>query len=253
MEDSSKYVGADDINRFSNTSKGEQSNPNQCLGSVLLNELNYLPWSRAVTIALGGRSKLGYVNGHIKAPDPFSQNYEAWQCKDQLVMSWLLNSMENNIAEIFSYSESSMDLWEAVKEMYGNQNKAARVFQIKRDLANLQQDGKTYVQLLGILKGMWSELALYRPHIVDVTVLKKRDEEDKIFQLLSSLGPDYEDFRSRILMNSDLPSLANVYAIIQREEARRKIMNPEPRITLPETRVYAVTRQMKSNKSYKGK
>jgi len=30
-------------------------------------------------------------------------------------------------------------------------------------------------------------------------------------------------------------------------------MNPEPRITLPETRVYAVTRQMKSNKSYKGK
>jgi hypothetical protein len=23
--------------------------------------------------------------------------------------------------------------------------------------------------------------------------LKKRDEEDKIFQLLSSLGPDYED------------------------------------------------------------
>jgi hypothetical protein len=72
MEDSSKYVGADDINRFSNTSEGEQSNPNQRLGSVLLNELNYLPWSRAVTIALGGRSKLGYVNGHIKAPDPFS-------------------------------------------------------------------------------------------------------------------------------------------------------------------------------------
>jgi hypothetical protein len=29
--------------------------------------------------------------------------------------------------------------------MYGNQNNAARVFQIKRDLANLQQDGKTYV------------------------------------------------------------------------------------------------------------
>nr|TKR85703.1 hypothetical protein D5086_0000243240 [Populus alba] len=192
--------------------------------------------SRAVTIALGGRSKLGYVNGHIKAPDPLSHNYESWQCKDQLVMSWLLNSMENNIAEIFSYSECSMDLWEAVKEMYGNQNNAARVFQIKRDLANLQQDGKTYVQLLDILKGMWSELALNRPHTIDVAVLKKQDEEDKILQLLSSLGPDYEDLRSRILMNPDLPSLANVCATIQREEARRKIMNPEPRITLPETR-----------------
>jgi hypothetical protein len=54
-------------------------------------------------------------------------------------------------------------------------------------------------------------------------------------------------------MNSNLPSLANVCATIQREEVRRKIMNLEPRITLPETRVYAVTRHMKSNKSYKGK
>jgi hypothetical protein len=45
-------------------------------------------------------------------------------------------------------------------------------------------------------KGIRSELALYCPHIVDVAVLKKRDEEDKIFQLLSSLGPDYEDLRN---------------------------------------------------------
>jgi len=48
-------------------------------------------------IALGGRSKLGYVNGHIRPLDSPSQAYKAWQCKDQLVMSWLLNSMENHI------------------------------------------------------------------------------------------------------------------------------------------------------------
>jgi hypothetical protein len=103
------------------------------------------------------------------------------------------------------------------------------------------------------MKGMWSELALYHPHTVDVAVLKKQDEKDKIFQLLSSLGPDYEDLRSRVLMNFDLSSLANVCATIQREEACKKIMNPKPRITLPETRVYVVIRQIKSNKSYKGK
>jgi hypothetical protein len=103
------------------------------------------------------------------------------------------------------------------------------------------------------MKGMWSELALYHPHTVDVAVLKKQDEKDKIFQLLSSLGPDYEDLRSRVLMNFDLSSLANVCATIQREEACKKIMNPKPRITLPETRVYVVIKQMKSNKSYKEK
>jgi len=61
---------------------------------------------------------------------------------------------------------------------------------------------------------MWSELALYRPHIIDDVVLKKQDEKDKIFQLLSSLGPDYEDLRSRALMNSDLPSLTSVCVTI---------------------------------------
>ena len=29
--------------------------------------------------------------------------------------------------------------------MYENKKNTARIFQIKRDLANLQQDGKTYV------------------------------------------------------------------------------------------------------------
>ncbi|XP_068344003.1 uncharacterized protein [Pyrus communis] len=79
-------------------------NPNQRLCSVLLNEFNYLPWSRSISLALGGRSKLGFVNGSIEAPDVASPEYEAWLCKDQLVMSWLLNSMDPKLSEIFSFS-----------------------------------------------------------------------------------------------------------------------------------------------------
>jgi hypothetical protein len=112
-----------------------------------------------------------------------------------------------------------------VKEIYGNQNNATRIFQINKNLANLQQDGKTYVQLLGTLKSMWSELALYHPHTVDATELRKHGEEDKIFQLLASLSSNYEDLRSKILMNPDLPSLTSVCATIQREEAHKKAMN----------------------------
>jgi len=124
-------------------------------------------------------------------------------------------SIENYIAEIFSYSESFFELWKVVKEMYDNQNNAAHIFQINRNLANLQQDGKTYVQLLGTLKGMWSELALYFLHTIDATELRKHEKEDKIFQLLASLSSDYEDLCSRILMNPDLPSLTSVCPTIQ--------------------------------------
>jgi hypothetical protein len=92
---------------------------------MLLNEFNYLSWSRAITIALGGRSKLGFINGTIKSPEVGSLEHEAWLSKDQLVISWILNSMKRNLGEIFSYSESSLDLWNAIRDMYGNQNNAA--------------------------------------------------------------------------------------------------------------------------------
>jgi threonine/homoserine efflux transporter RhtA len=57
---------------------------------------------------------------------------------------------------------------------------------------------------------MWSELVLYHPYTIDATVLKKQEKEDKIFQLLASLDPNYEDLCSLILMNHDLPSLTSV-------------------------------------------
>jgi len=52
--------------------------------------------------------------------------------------------MERNLAEIFSYSESSLDLWNAIHDMYGNQNNSARIFQINRDIAKMENRLSTY-------------------------------------------------------------------------------------------------------------
>ena len=155
------------------------------------------------------------MNGNVPAPEASSSDYEAWLCKDQLVMSWLLNSMERKIAEIFSYSEYSFLLCATVKEMYGNPNNSARVFQLKRDISCIQQEGKSFTQHLGSLKGMWNELDVYMPHTTDFTVLLKRADEDKIFQLLSRLSSKYEDLRSQILMNPEFPTFTRICATIQ--------------------------------------
>ena len=229
-----------------------ESNTSQRLCSVLLNEFNYLPWSRAVTIALGGRSKLGFINGKEKAPVFDSPEYEIWLSKDQLVMSWILNSMERNIAGIFSYSESSLDLWEALRDMYGNQNNSARIFQIQQEVNALRQDGRPFVSLLGNFKSLWSELEVYRPHTVDPVVLKKRTEEDRVFQVLASLGSEFEDLRCHILMSPELPSLKSVCSTIQREEVRRKVIIRETVTNSSDTRAY-IAHKNYEGKSIKGK
>ncbi|CAN6680462.1 unnamed protein product [Malus baccata var. baccata] len=137
--------------------------------------------------------------------------------------------------------------------MYGNQNNYARVFQLKNDIASAQQEGKTFVQHLGSLKAMWNELDVYIPHTTYPTILLKQAKEDKIYQLLGTLSSEYEDLRSHILMSQDLPTFNNVCATIQREEARKKVMNADHSPRLTETRVYALNYKNLEAKVYKGR
>jgi hypothetical protein len=87
---------------------------------------------------------LGFINGSTFSPEVNDPKYEAWLSKDQLIMSWILNSIERNLAKIFSLSESSLDLWDAIHDIYGNQNNSVRIFQIHREVANLHQEGKPF-------------------------------------------------------------------------------------------------------------
>ena len=67
-----------------NLTKGVKNNPNQRLCSVLLNEFNYLPWSRAVSLALGGRSKLGLSMETLSPQNPLHQ----LTMHGKLLISW---------------------------------------------------------------------------------------------------------------------------------------------------------------------
>ncbi|KAM0955918.1 hypothetical protein ACFX2A_024753 [Malus domestica] len=228
------------------------TNPIQHLSSVLLNEFNYLPWSRAISLALGGRGNLSFIQKDDIMPETTSPDYAAWVSQDQLIMSWLLNSMEPKMAEIFSYSVSSHHFWNSVRDMYGDLNNAARIFPLKKDLTELQQGNLSFVQHLGNLKARWNELDLYRPYTTDTTILLKRTEEDKVFQLLASIGPEYEDLKSHLLMTSELPTFQMVCNVIQREEVRKNVMNADVVVGESDLRP-SEARAFTFSRPYKGK
>ncbi|KAM1954396.1 hypothetical protein ACFX1T_023743 [Malus domestica] len=136
--------------------------------------------------------------------------------------------------------------------MYGSQNNDARVFELKKSLAGLKQGDQSFVQHLGSLKSMWNELDLYRPHTTESAVLLKRVDEDKVFQLLASLGDEYEDLRSHLLMTPELPSFINVCHAVQREETRRKVMHIEPKFS-SEARVFTSNHKISGERVFNGK
>lgn len=63
---------------------------------------------------------------------------------------------------------------------------------------------------------------MYHPHTTNFVVLLKMVNEDKVFQLLVSLGAEYEDLCNHLLMTPELQSFISVFYTIQREKLKEK-------------------------------
>lgn len=69
-------------------------NPGAQITTIKLDGTNYLEWSQSAKMYIGGRSKLGYINGRVLEPADLNfQAYTKWESENLTMMSWLLNSM----------------------------------------------------------------------------------------------------------------------------------------------------------------
>ncbi|CAA0836578.1 Unknown protein [Striga hermonthica] len=94
-------------------------NPGIQLVSHQLSGSNFLAWKRSMMIALGEKTKLGFINGSAAMPERNDVNFDKWKKVDWTVMSWILNSMTKEIADSFVYSESAKELWDEICQRFG--------------------------------------------------------------------------------------------------------------------------------------
>lgn len=103
---------------------------------LLVGADNYISWSKAMMIALSGRNKLGFINGKIKKPES-GNLLTAWQCNNDVVTSWIINSISKRIAVSLVYTGYAKDLWEELKERY-RQTNGPRIFQLRKQFVKGQ-------------------------------------------------------------------------------------------------------------------
>lgn len=76
-------------------------------GSVLLltghklNGHNLLQWSQSVMMFICRKGKDDYLPGVATPPKKGDLRFRVWKSKKNIVMSWLINSMNNDIGENF--------------------------------------------------------------------------------------------------------------------------------------------------------
>ena len=118
--------------------------PGMILVSKPLDGENYSTWRRAMVISLNAKSKLGFVDGTLKAPSDTTkpEEYAAWKTCNDMVLSWLLNSLTSDIADSVIFCNTAHEVWEDLHNRFSQSN-APQIFQIERDIACLTQDQMT--------------------------------------------------------------------------------------------------------------
>ena len=82
--------------------------------SFKLSGRNFLAWSQSVQLVIRGKGKFGYLDGSISQSKPTDPSFPAWDINNSMVMSWILNSMDNFIAKIYLLYPIAKAIWDVV-------------------------------------------------------------------------------------------------------------------------------------------
>ncbi|RVW67457.1 Retrovirus-related Pol polyprotein from transposon TNT 1-94 [Vitis vinifera] len=119
-----------------------------------LNGQNFIQWAQSVRIFICGKGKEEYLTGAIVQPKEDDPGYRTWKLENSMVMSWLINSMTNDIGENFMYYGTAKEIWDAARETYFNIDNTSAIFEIKSILQDLRQGDSTVTEYLISLHGI---------------------------------------------------------------------------------------------------
>jgi hypothetical protein len=116
-DDSIKSTVVPPSSSTANPSKGNGTNSESHfvqITTIRLNVDNFLRWSQSVRMYIRGRGKMGYLTGDKIAPAEADLTYATWDAENSMVMTWLVNSMEEDISSNYMCYPTAQELWENV-------------------------------------------------------------------------------------------------------------------------------------------
>ena len=96
----------------------------------IFNGENFTEWKRSMALALSAKNKLGFITGKYKIPNESSPYFDHWQRCDDMVITWILNSVVPEIRSSLVYTPLVVDVWNDV-QMRFTQSNGPRIFELK--------------------------------------------------------------------------------------------------------------------------
>lgn len=201
-------------------------NPGTLMVTEILTGENYASWSRSMTIALSVKNKIEFVDGSITPPPTTDTNrFKSWSRNNNMVISWILNSVSKEISGSVIYLKTADAIWKELKERF-QQSNGPRIFQLKRDIMQLTQNQDTVSTYYTKLKVLWEELSNYNLHCkCGHCVCGGAKEIEQTMSFLMGLNESYSQIRGQILLMDPIPNVNRIFALVVQEERQRSISN----------------------------
>ncbi|XP_057976054.1 uncharacterized protein LOC131163475 [Malania oleifera] len=141
--------------------------PSDNLGALLVSEIltgaNYVAWSRSISIALTVKNKIAFIDGTLPQSNSGDSRIRiAWLRANNLVLSWLMNSITKEISGSLLYFTAACDVWEELKTRYLRSD-GPRVFTLEKSLSSISQGARSVTEYFNEFKTLWDDYISWRP------------------------------------------------------------------------------------------
>ncbi|KAK8951385.1 hypothetical protein KSP39_PZI003284 [Platanthera zijinensis] len=191
--------------------------------SIRLKSTNYLPWKTQVLPVLRSLGLVGFIDGSATRPDPddLSPNAVQWHRLDQMVLTWLTNSLSEAALTQIGTCATSAEVWHSLEVLYGTLARS-RILQLKSELQSMTKGALSMADYVQRVKSIAQNLA---------SAGKPIDEDDLVMWLLRGLGSEFDPIVAAINLSRDSPTVDEVTALLfdfelRLQTTRRDLVQP---------------------------
>ncbi|PNY12985.1 retrovirus-related Pol polyprotein from transposon TNT 1-94 [Trifolium pratense] len=178
--------------------------------------------------ALGTKMKFDFVTDALPMPDDdFDPAYCAWHRCNQLISSWILNSVSPSIAQSVVFMKNASDIWNDLRERF-SQRDLVRISELQQEIYALKQETRSVTDFYSDLKTLWEELELYLPiptctchHRCTCEAMRSARRHHSLLQIvrfITSLNDHFSTVKSQILIMDPLPPINKVFSLVIHHE-----------------------------------
>ena len=173
-----------------------------------------------------------FVDGSLKTSSSRTEHGKAWDRVNDVVLGWLLNSMDEKIYQSVLWFNTAKEVWENLEQRFV-QSSSAQLFFIQESISKAVQTCNMSIEDFYIkMKSLRDEVDVIDPVAIctcsgcscELTKkTTKSQQAGRLIQFLMNLDTRYQHTRSNILMMKDMPTASEAYRILTQAQTHQEL------------------------------